>query len=380
MEQKKRLSIILLLAVALFLFYLSSRKKEPIKIGFITTLTGQYGIVGEKTRKGLLLALEEFNKKGGVDGRPAELIIRNDEGDPNVADKIIHEVIAQGAVSILGYNLSAISMQLVPVVNEKQLLLFSAGATTATLDGLDDQLIRIHPSNDNTAPLLALMSKSRLNFERMIVIQDLTNNVYAEPYSYRFITRFEQFGGDVVKTISINSNKDFSPEAIAKEVKDSKVDGIFLITSGIDGVKICQSLKAIDADVGVLASGWTIASQKFLKEGKSSVEGVMAINTINSDSNGEAIKKFRQIYREKFQENISSPSLYGYELGQLFFRILSEVKDPALIKKKILDSHVLAGLEDDIFIDRYGDANRAVYMRKIKNGKFITIGRLDPSP
>ena len=52
----------------------ASINKEPIKIGGISALTGVGVAIGEEERKGALLAVEEINKQGGLDGHPLELI------------------------------------------------------------------------------------------------------------------------------------------------------------------------------------------------------------------------------------------------------------------------------------------------------------------
>ena len=47
---------------------------EPIKIGYMATLTGEGATWGQHERDGALLAIKHINAKGGVLGRPLELI------------------------------------------------------------------------------------------------------------------------------------------------------------------------------------------------------------------------------------------------------------------------------------------------------------------
>ena len=52
---------------------------DPIKIGLVTALSGQSARAGEAITRGATIAIEEINAKGGVLGRPLELVRRDDE-------------------------------------------------------------------------------------------------------------------------------------------------------------------------------------------------------------------------------------------------------------------------------------------------------------
>ena len=47
---------------------------EPVKVGFISALSGVGSSIGEENLKAVHLAIDEINGKGGVDGRPVDLI------------------------------------------------------------------------------------------------------------------------------------------------------------------------------------------------------------------------------------------------------------------------------------------------------------------
>ena len=49
--------------------------KAPIKIGYVANLTGEAATWGVHEKNGALIAVEEINKKGGVLGRPLEIVI-----------------------------------------------------------------------------------------------------------------------------------------------------------------------------------------------------------------------------------------------------------------------------------------------------------------
>ncbi len=81
---KKNILFIGIIVVLLGAFLIISKGPEvatenPIKIGAVLSLTGPAAPFGEINREALLLAEEEINKKGGIDGRMVEIYIEDDE-------------------------------------------------------------------------------------------------------------------------------------------------------------------------------------------------------------------------------------------------------------------------------------------------------------
>ena len=58
---------------------------DDIRIGFIGSISGKYGTLGSTARDGAVLAVEEINASGGIKGHRVELVILDDEGDPQKA-------------------------------------------------------------------------------------------------------------------------------------------------------------------------------------------------------------------------------------------------------------------------------------------------------
>ena len=71
------------------------RAAEPIRIGFLPALTGPSSSTGIAINRGTMLAVEEINATGGIDGRPIELIVRDTQSDPTKAVNAATEL-AQG--------------------------------------------------------------------------------------------------------------------------------------------------------------------------------------------------------------------------------------------------------------------------------------------
>ena len=76
-----RLSAVLVLSAAT----LSTFAAEPIKVGWLSSLTGALSSAALAENEGVQFAVDEINKAGGINGRPIELLTRDTAGDPTKA-------------------------------------------------------------------------------------------------------------------------------------------------------------------------------------------------------------------------------------------------------------------------------------------------------
>jgi len=95
---------------------------EPIKIGLVTALSGQSALAGEAITRGLTVAIDEINAKGGLlGGRKLELVRRDDEANPAKGVVAARELIFKEKVAVLFGGLDTpVSMAIVPVINQEK--------------------------------------------------------------------------------------------------------------------------------------------------------------------------------------------------------------------------------------------------------------------
>ena len=81
-----------------------AQTKEPVKIGLAAAVSGGSAASGEAIKRGIQIAIDEVNAKGGVlGGRKLELVIRDDEGNPAKGVTIARELVErEKAVVVFG--------------------------------------------------------------------------------------------------------------------------------------------------------------------------------------------------------------------------------------------------------------------------------------
>ena len=118
-------------------FIRSASAADSVRIGLDNPLTGTYAAVGKNELTGCQLAIEQINAKGGILGRPAELIVEDStSGDAGTAVQKARKLIERDKVNFLLGNVnSALALAMAQVSNEKGVLHIVPGGHTDAITG-----------------------------------------------------------------------------------------------------------------------------------------------------------------------------------------------------------------------------------------------------
>ena len=124
--------------------------KDTIKVGILGSLTGPAAIWGTGNRAGAILAFEEANAAGGVNGRKLEWLVEDDETSPPKAIAAFKKLTEQdGVFAVFGPAASAISAAMVPVMQQSGVPIFiSVPSTPAVTEPMIKNVFRAGPLND----------------------------------------------------------------------------------------------------------------------------------------------------------------------------------------------------------------------------------------
>jgi branched-chain amino acid transport system substrate-binding protein len=103
---------------------------EPIKIGMLADLTSTFTPWGLNVRDGMLLAAQEINDAGGVDGRMIEIVQQDSENDPDVAATAWDRLVEEGVVAVGGILSSGVSPTANQLAEADQIPVFFVKAGT----------------------------------------------------------------------------------------------------------------------------------------------------------------------------------------------------------------------------------------------------------
>jgi branched-chain amino acid transport system substrate-binding protein len=117
-------------------FIIKARGETPIRIGMVDPLTGVYAALAQGEVVGAKYAVEEINKKGGILGRPVELLVEDSANDVGTGVQKTRKLIERDQVSfIIGDVNSGIAIAMAQVTSEKKVLHVVSGGHTDPITG-----------------------------------------------------------------------------------------------------------------------------------------------------------------------------------------------------------------------------------------------------
>lgn len=104
---------------AVFVAAIPAGAQETVKLGLVAAMSGQSAKSGEAIVRGLSIAIDEINAKGGLLGKKVELIVRDDESNPAKGAVAARELVQREKVAALFGGLDTpVSLAIVPFANQ----------------------------------------------------------------------------------------------------------------------------------------------------------------------------------------------------------------------------------------------------------------------
>lgn len=347
---------------------------QPIKVGFVSTFAGRASDLSKEGRDGALLAIEEVNKNGGVDGRKIQLLVRDDENDADTARRVDKELIDEGVVAIVGHMTSAMSAAAAPLMAREKVVMVSPTTSTNELTGIDDYFLRVYAPSSDAATELAKYARQELGVSRISIIYDLSNKAHTKSWALAFGDEFEALGGEIVMHRIFSSANNARLQDVAADMVVGDAEGIMLLAGALDSGLLCQYLRQKGFDGSILVSQWSITRDIF-RHGGSAVNGIRFFDAFDNDNRSDRYLAFKRAFETRFKYPSGFAGAYGFEAAQVVIEGIRRAKGSVGLRDTILSIGEFEGLQARFAMDRFGDVKRQRILKTIKDGQFVSLKR-----
>jgi len=180
---KKKLTwalIVVLVVIVLVIVYsyafTSQGNKEKIVVGSVIPLSGPIAIVGEDLQRGIILAVEEINAEGGIDGKELKVVFEDDQCNPKQTVTAFTKLVeVDGVSAVIGPFCSGSTLAAAPIANLNNVVIVSPGSTSPDITTAGDFVFRVTPSDLFEANFMSEIIKE--DFDKVAVIN--VNNEWA---------------------------------------------------------------------------------------------------------------------------------------------------------------------------------------------------------
>src|SRR5471030_1210004 len=249
----------------------------PYKIGSLQPLSGAAALGGKTAVVGLQMAIDRINAAGGVNGRPLEAIIADDESKPDVGRRKTQKLLVEDKVDVhVGGFLSNICLACMPVFEENKVVNMISVCldTTLTTTKCNRYSFRTYEFAPAQAVAIAPYLVNKMGKKWHIAFADYS---WGQSTRDAYAAEIKKLGGTVVGTTGIPlGTADMTP-FLSKISGD--FDGLFGIFFGKDGVTVVNQAY----DLGLtkkykFAGDGSISEPTNLLAQGSKIDGFIGIN------------------------------------------------------------------------------------------------------
>ncbi|AFA48335.1 ABC transporter substrate-binding protein [Acetobacterium woodii] len=369
----KKIIFFAILVVSAIIVITACFPKKTVTIGFSAGLTGSTSDMGVNGRNGLMMAVNEVNAAGGVNNRQVEVIIKDDQNNPETALAVDQELYEEGVSFIIGHMTSNMAELSLPFVNDNDLLMISPTMSSYELVNQDDHFISVVSSNDVEAAFIAkiILEKGGKN---VAVIYESQNGSYTNTIKSFIGSDLAEKGGQIIYQEAFQGGNNPPYLEIANRVSSMQPDSIVILASSFDAAMFCQQFYKSGSQVPLYLSLWAMNNDLIL-QGGDAVEGVQIPSLIDTQSQKPEYVNFKESYLKQYGSAPTFAAIYAYEAAKILFETMETKNsfDPEIIKEAIIKKSTYRGLQDEITIDENGDAKRSLYHYLIKDGQFEKV-------
>ncbi|RRJ84260.1 ABC transporter substrate-binding protein [Aestuariirhabdus litorea] len=378
MVQIRRLfNVAVLLSAGLIL---GCSEPAPLKLGVAAGLTGVTADLGREARDGVMLAVEHANAAGGVNGRPIELLVRDDRNTPETALKVDRELIDAGVIAVIGHVTSAMSVAAVPQMNEHEVLMLSPTTSTNLLTGKKDFFLRVYEEIREESLAMADYAFNSLQARDVAIIYDFRNRAFSEGWGAYFKEQFIKRGGRVSFEESYSEIDGDKFLQLGAAIIDPPHDLVLILAPALDAARLSQQMRKLGYGGHIMTSAWSTTND-LISQGGTAVEGVVSPSAFNRDSTIPRFTHFRDAFVARFNYEPRFAGTMAYEAAEIIFQAMRSMSEADLaaenrserLRDRILNQSRFEGLQGAIVFDPYGEVDRTNFLVQVRNGQFVIV-------
>ncbi|MDD2494537.1 MAG: ABC transporter substrate-binding protein [Tissierellia bacterium] len=389
-----RKSVIKMIAVILILSMLvgcgnkgsNTGNENEIRIGLNYELSGNVASYGQQSVDGIMMAFDEINANGGINGKqivPVKIDNKSEAGEAtSVATRLMTQ---ENVVACLGPATSGDFMATIPVAMQNSIPVISSSATAdygVTVDNngkVNDFVFRTCYTDAFQGVTLANFAINNLNATKAVIIQDNSSD-YGKGLGENFTKTFKEAGGEIVALEGyVAKDKDFN--AILTNIKGEDFDVIFIPGYYEEAGLIIKQARDLDIDAPILGADGFGAPELTTLAGAENLTNVYFSNHYSSLGEDPQVTEFVQAFKGKYNGN--EPSAFnalGYDLGYFIADAIerADSTDPLKIKDALKATKDFDGVTGNVTVGDDHNAVKSAFVVELENGVQVSSVQVDP--
>jgi branched-chain amino acid transport system substrate-binding protein len=352
--------------------------RSTIRIGFLGDLTGPTFNFGLSAKNGVLMAADEINQAGGINGHPIDIVIEDDKGSPAEAAEVTGKLIDRyKVIAIIAAGASGNSLAAAPKAQSAHVPLIAPSSTNPAVTQAGDYIFRACFIDAFQGEVMAKFAANTLKAKKAAIMLDF-NSPYSRGLTEFFEFSFAKMNGQILLKQSY-SQGDANYRGQLSLIKAANPDVIYIPGYYGDVAIIARQARQLGLTVPLLgADGWD--APELWELGGDALNGSYISNHYSADDPSETIQHFVHGYRQRYGN--LTPDAHA-ALAYDAFRFLAEAIQRAgttegpRLREALAQTKNFPGVTGIISIDRNRNAVKPAVVLKLEDGRYIYQETID---
>ena len=350
--------------------------KGTIKIGGCGPLTGEASTYGTSVKQGALLAIDEINAAGGVNGVKLSMRFEDDEAIGDKAKSAYETLMDKGMQIFMGAVTSAASVAVNDLVKKDGILQVtpSASQIEAAENPNSFRICYIDPVQGET---MAQYAFDTLKYSKAAIIYNQDDS-YSKGIYTAFKEKWAALGGTVSADTSFGKDAtDYSAQLT--KILNSDAEFLFMPIYAEKASAIVIEASQKGLKLPMLGCDGLDGILNYLKgDNVKLVEGMIYLTPFVASDTSEKTQKFVKDYKAKYGEE---PDQFAADAYDAIYVIKAALEKAGVNSTEIDNAKLVAamtqitvdGLTGSMTFDEAGEPHKSIKLAKIVDGKYMVL-------
>lgn len=338
-----------------------------IKIGAIISLTGDNATQGNLAKNGILIAIDQFNKQGGINGKKISLIIEDSQTSAKGTVNAFKKLQSEKVVAML--SIGDIEFQAINSLSRNSNIPIMATICTGMIEDTRSPLLFRYCFNEDLQDKVLMdFAKNSLGAKTLAIT--FPNNAFGKTTLKYTKKRFEEIGGQIVAEVPFDFNSIDNYRSDVLKILNSRPDAVCVRGFGRTFEAIIRSLRE-QGYKGFILGDSAFGVPSSINNTKGSLENAYLVTVeLKTNSESSLIKKYIEDYKFKYKDTPSFIDALGYDAFTFLAKaLMKSEQDGTSISDTLYNMDSIELLLGNNFFQNSNDVNFQVEVYKIVNGK-----------
>jgi branched-chain amino acid transport system substrate-binding protein len=367
-------SLFISLLVILPLLAGCTKNSNEILIGEYDSLTGGEATFGLSSNKGVRMALDEVNEKGGVKGKKIKLITLDDQSKNEEAAAAVTRLITQSdVIAIIGGVASGRTKAAGPIAQQHKIPFVSPASTNPDVTKIGNYIFRVCFIDPFQGFVMAKFATENLKLKKAAILRDVKND-YSVGLADVFSAEMKKMGGEIVADLSYQSG-DIDFKGQLTQIRSKNPEILYIPGYYTEVGLIAQQARQLGIKAVMLGGdGWD--SSKLTEIGKDAINGNYFSTHYSTESTDPVVTEFIKKFKAKYNETPDALAALGYDAAKILVAAMEKAPDLSskAIRDELAKTKDFPGVTGKITMNENRDAVKSAVVVQVEGEqrKYIT--------